>query len=155
MFGAGCPWLSGRARAPCACCCAGLPVLFPAGKMLRAAGAAGAGSAFPLPPQVRSLWLPGVCLTRLQQVKGFELDLLPCNGSVPAQPQVLWAAVLLLTNQQGRTWLIQSRALPDEDLVAASCAGSSVCGSCRFYLLTTVGTCVCILFLQVCFVICL
>lgn len=90
----------------------------------------GLAQPFPSLPQVGSLWLPGVCVKRLQQVKRFELDLLPCGGSVPAQPRMDRAAVLLLTNQEGRTRLIQSRSLPDEDLVAAGRVGSSVCGSC-------------------------
>lgn len=43
-----------------------------------------------------------------------------------AQLQMDWAAVLPLANQEGKTWLMQSRSLPDEDLATRSRARSSV-----------------------------
>lgn len=76
---------------------------------------------------------------------------------MPAQPWMGCAVVLLLTHRSGRekTWLIQSRAVPDEDLVAArSRAGSTVCGSC-FYLSSSVPVRVFYLFIKVCLVVCL
>lgn len=137
----------------------GLPVplfvrAFPAGNTLRAAGPAGAASALPLPAPGGFALAARSLAEQTPTGERLELNLLPCSGSVPAQPQMDRAALLLLTNQEGRTWLIQSRSLPDEDLVTASRAGSSVCGSRWFYLLARLGTCACVLFLSVCLVIC-
>lgn len=146
---AGCSGLLRRGRAGCAS-------RFSRREMLRAAAAAAAGAALPLPAPGGFALAARVCLNRLHPTgERLELNLSPCHGSVPAQPQMDWAAVLLLTNQEGRTWLIQSRSLPDEDLVTASHVGSSVCGSCWFYLLVRVGTCARVLFLEVRSVICL
>lgn len=80
----------GCARAPCACCCAGLRGLFTAGKMLRAAGPAGAGSAFPLLAPGGFALAPRSLSKKTPTGERFELNLLPCSGSVPAQPQMDW-----------------------------------------------------------------
>lgn len=127
---------------------------FPAGNELHAAGPAGAASALPLPAPGGFALAARSLSEKTPTGERLELNLLPCSGSVPSQPQMDRAAVLLLTNQEGRTWLIQSRSSLDEDLVTASRAGSSVCGSRWFYLLVGVGTCACVLFLRVCLVIC-